>query len=268
MPSASFFDQAEGLRQMFAHTRARFVPVVSNPHVAFGGVMLERLCTAFAERGAKVLVIDAGERAGEAGEMAMVELGQCIERLSAQVSFLAARGLPVRFVDAAGSTGGFLRRAAEAAPQCDVVIVHAPAGDLCRMFASGSRSGGAAHGDGDVPIVFADDRPASVTHAYASMKLLAQRADLVVFDLMLAAAPSSPRAERIVAKLVSCTDAFFGGVVREAARVDPAGDATEPPSAVLRRIASARFGRSQAMTPLSSSSSHRAFGAYAELANP
>ena len=271
MRTASFFDQAEGLRQMFAHTRARFVPVVSNPHVAFGGVMLERLCTAFAERGAKVLVVDAGERAGEAGEMAMVELGQCIERLSAQVSFLAARGLPVRFVDAAGSTGGFLRRAAEAAPQSDVVFVHAPATDLCRMFASGSRSGTAAighAGDNDVPIVFADDRPASVTHAYGSMKLLAQRAGLVVFDLMLAAAPSSPRAERIVAKLASCTDSFFGGVVREAARVDPAGDATEPPSAVLRRIAAARFGRPQAMPPLSSSSSHRAFGAYAELANP
>src|SRR5471030_2453088 len=96
-------DQAEGLRQMFAHTRARFVPVVSNPHIAFGGVLLERLCTAFAERQANTLVVDAGERASEAGEMALVDLGQCIEQLSARVSYLPARGLPIRFVDSDGS---------------------------------------------------------------------------------------------------------------------------------------------------------------------
>ena len=252
-------DQAEGLRQMFAHTRARFVPVVSNPHVAFGGVMLERLCTAFAERGANVLVIDAGERAGEAGEMALIELGQCIERLSTQVSFLAARGLSVRFVDATGSSRGFLRAAAEASPRSDIVLVHAPAPELFRMFSPGQN--GAA--EGEVPIVFCDDRPASVTHAYGGVKLLAQRADLVVFDLLLGAAPQSPRAERIVAKLSSCADSFFGGVLRNAARIDPAGDATEPPSAALRRIAAARLDRAAApILPLS----HRPVGAYADLA--
>ena len=252
-------DQAEGLRQMFAHTRARFVPVVSNPHVAFGGVMLERLCTAFAERGANVLVIDAGERAGEAGEMALIELGQCIERLSTQVSFLAARGLSVRFVDATGSSRGFLRAAAEASPRSDVVLVHAPAPELFRMFSPGQN--GAA--EGEVPIVFCDDRPASVTHAYGGVKLLAQRAGLVVFDLLLGAAPQSPRAERIVDKLSSCADSFFGGVLRNAARIDPAGDATEPPSAALRRIAAARLDPAAAPIP---PLSHRPVGAYADLA--
>ena len=264
MRSHPLDDQAEGLRQMFAHTRARFVPVISNPHVAFGGVMLERLCTAFSERGAHVLVIDAGERAGEAGEMALVELGQCIERLSTQVSFLAARGLPVRFVDATGSSRGFLRAAAEASPRSDVVLVHASAPELFRMFAPG-QSGAAVPADGEVPIVFADDRPASVTHAYGGVKLLAQRAGLVVFDLLLGAAPHSPRAERIVAKLGSCADSFFGGVLRDAARIDPAGDATEPPSAALRRIAAARLGRAAASIP---PLSHRPVGAYADLATP
>lgn len=247
-------DQAAGLRQMFAHSRCRFVPVVSNPHVAFGGVMLERLCTAFSERGARVLVIDAGERAGEAGEMALVELGQCIERLSTQICFLAARGLPVRFVDASGSTRGFLRQAAEAAPGCDVVLVHAPATDLCRMFADPrrARAASAEEGEGEAPIVFADDSPASVTHAYASMKQLAQRAGLVVFDLLLGATPSSPRAERIAAKLASCVDSFFGAALREVARIDPAGDATEPASGALRRIAATRFqGRASAPSFLS-----------------
>lgn len=235
-------DQAAGLRQMFAHSRCCFVPVVSNPHVAFGGVMLERLCTAFAERGAQVLVVDAGERAGAYGEMALVELGQCIERLSSQIAFLAGRGLALHFVDAQGSTRGFLHRAAEASPGCDVVLVHAPAAELCRMFPAQRGAGLAADDDtAEVPIVLADDRPASVTHAYAAMKLLAGRAGLVVFDLLLAAAPNSPRAERIAGQLASCVDSFFAAALRDVARVDPAGEATAPASAALRRIASTRF---------------------------
>ncbi len=240
-------DQAAGLREMFAHSRCRFVPVVSNPHVAFGGVMLERLCTAFAERGARVLVVDAGERAGEYGEMALVELGQCIERLSSQIAFLAGRGLPLRFVDSHGSTRSFLRHAAEAAAGCDVVLMHAPAADLCRMFSSprghgaGDGLDAADDGAGEAPIVLADDGPASVTHAYASMKLLAGRAGLVVFDLLLGAAPNSPRADRIAAKLASCVDAFFGAALRDVARVDPTGDATDAASTALRRIAATRF---------------------------
>ena len=36
-------DQADGLRRLFASARVCIVPVVSNPNVAFGGVMLERL---------------------------------------------------------------------------------------------------------------------------------------------------------------------------------------------------------------------------------
>ncbi len=35
------------------------MPVVSNPHMAFGGVLLERLCTALAEHGLHTLVVDA-----------------------------------------------------------------------------------------------------------------------------------------------------------------------------------------------------------------
>jgi NAD(P)-dependent dehydrogenase (short-subunit alcohol dehydrogenase family) len=248
MPTASPNDQAEGLRQMFAHACARIVPVVSNPHIASGGVMLERLCTAFAERGARVLVVDAGERAGTAGEMAMIELGECVERLSPQVWYLAARGLPIRFVDATGSTRAFLERAAEAAPGCDVVLVHASASELCRMFAHGQR-GRVASAEAPCPIVFADDRPASVTHAYASLKMLAQRAGMIVADLLLGAAPSSPRAERIAAKLAACADNFFAGVLRDWARIDPVGDPTEAPGTALRRIVASRFENHAAIGP-------------------
>ena len=242
MPIPSRHDQAAGLRQMFAGACARFVPVVSNPHVVCGGVLLERLSTAFAERGARVLVVDAGESAGSAGEMAMVDLGACVERLSPQVAYLAARGLAIRFVDAGGSTHKFLERAAEAAPGCDVVIVHAPASELCRLFAHGRRVESALAGaDLPCPIVVADDRPPSVTHAYASMKLLALRANLVVSELLLGAAPQSPRAERIAAKLAGCADTFFAGVLRDWAWIDPTGDPCDAPGSDLRRLVAARF---------------------------
>ena len=220
-------DQAYGLRQMFAHARVRFIPVVANPHVAFGGVMLERLCTALGEQGAHVLVIDAGERAPSPKEMAALELSECIETLSTQVSYLAARGLPVRYVDAQGSTASFLQAAADACPQADVVVVHATESDLCRLFVRSEAR----------PLLLADDRPSSVTHAYAAMKLLTQRAGLVVFDLLLCVAPSSPRAERIAMQLATCADDFLGVVLRDWLQIDPASDAREAPTSALRRWA-------------------------------
>ena len=228
-------DQADGLRRLFAHARVCIVPVVSNPNVAFGGVMLERLCTAFAEHGKHTLVVDAAERANEHAEMALLDLAECIERLSVQVSYLAARGLPLRFVDAAGSTNGFLQAVMQAAPQCDVVLVHASASDLCRMFARCQDM----ERDGQAkvrPLLLADDRPASVTHAYAAMKLLTQRAGLVVHDLLLGAAPQSPRSERIAMQIATCADDFLGAVLRDWVRIDPACDATEAPTPELRRL--------------------------------
>ena len=228
-------DQADGLRRLFAHSRACIVPVVSNPNVAFGGVMLERLCTAFAEHGKHTLVVDASERASAHAEMALLDLAECIEPLSAQVSYLAARGLPLHFVDSTGSTASFLQAVTEAAPHCDVVLVHASAPDLCRLFA---RSGDADR-DGSAkcrPLLLADDRPASVTHAYAAMKLLTQRAGLVVHDLLLGAAEQSPRSERIAMQIATCADDFLGAVLRDWVRIDPACDATEAPSPELRRL--------------------------------
>ena len=223
-------DQADGLRRLFAHSRVCIVPVVSNPNVAFGGVMLERLCTAFAEHGKHTLVVDAAERASPHSEMALLDLAECIEPLSAQVSYVAARGLPLRFVDSTGSTAGFLTAVIEAAPHCDVVLVHASASDLCRLFA---RNTAAEHVR---PLLLADDRPASVTHAYAAMKLLTQRAGLVVHDLLLGAAKHSPRSERIAMQIATCADDFLGAVLRDWVHIDPACDATERPTPELRRL--------------------------------
>jgi len=236
-------DQADGLRRLFAHARVCVVPVVSNPNVAFGGVMLERLCTAFAEHGKHTLVVDAAERAHAHAEMALLDLAECIEPLSAQVSYLAARGLPLRFVDAAGSTASFLQAVTQAAPHCDVVLVHASASELCRLFAR------SAEPERVRPLLLADDRPASVTHAYAAMKLLTQRAGLVVHDLLLGAAPQSPRSERIAMQIATCADDFLGAVLRDWVRIDPACDATELPSPELRRLVREQLRSAQGETP-------------------
>ena len=223
-------DQADGLRRLFAHKRVCMVPVVSNPNVAFGGVMLERLCTAFAEHGKHTLVIDASERASAPFEMAAIDLSACIEQLSPQVSYLAARGLPLRHVNAAGSTASFLQAAMQAAPNCDVLLVHASASDLCRLFMRSADTHSVR------PLLLADDRPASVTHAFAAMKLLTQRAGLVVHDLLLGAAAHSPRSERIAMQLATCADDFLGAVLRDWVQIDPATDAREAPTPELRRL--------------------------------
>jgi flagellar biosynthesis protein FlhG len=226
-------DQADGLRRLFAHARTLVVPVVSNPHVAFGGVILERLCAAFAEHGKHSLVVDASERAGAASELAVLDVAEGIEALSSEVSYLSARGLPVRHVDGHGSTAPFVQALRDAAPQADVILVHASAAELCRMFARQRADLGVATVR---PVLLADDRPASVTHAYAAMKLLTQRGGLVVHDLLLGAASHSPRSERIAMQLATCADDFLGAVLRGWAALDPLDAPSAPPGAALRRL--------------------------------
>ena len=55
-------------------------------------------------------------------------------------------------------------------------------------------------------------------------------------DLLLGAASQSPRSERIAIQLATCADDFLGAVLRDWVRIDPATDATEPPSRELRRL--------------------------------
>lgn len=224
-------DQAHGLRRLFAQAGARLVPVVSNPHMAFGGVLLERLCSALAEQGARTLLVDASEGAPAADELAVMGLAECIDALSPDVSYLAARTLPLRYVDTHGSTAPFLQAVLDAAPQADVVLVHAGASELSRLFARQTLATQVR------PLLLAGDHPVSVTHAYASMKLLALRARLMVFHLVLGAAPTSPRAERIAAQLARCADTFIGALLQDWAQVDPASPAAETPPPGLARLA-------------------------------
>lgn len=226
-------DQAHGLRRLFGNAAqpVLHLALVSNPHVAFGGVVLERLTTVLAALGQHTLVVDAAETSPAPLELAALDLRECIEPLSPQVSYLAARGLPLRHVDTRGSSAHFLDRVLQAAPPCQVLLVHAGAPDLARLYERRALR----------PLLLAGEQPQSLTHAYAAMKLLATRRALMSFDLLLSAAPASRRASTIAQRLASCAESFLGAALHDWAVVDPASDVRDHPGAALCALVAAQL---------------------------
>lgn len=226
-------DQADGLRRLFTSHTMRCIPVVSNPQLAFGGVLIERLCSGYAELGLRTLVVDAGERARAPRELARFDLAEGIEPLGPQVGYLAARGLALRYVDAGGSTAAFLDALGEAAPDTDVLLVHAGAAELARLFARRVQELGA---HALRPIVLCDEQTDGITHAYGAIKLLAQRAGLKAHDLLISAAADSPRAARVAERVAQCADGFLGVALHDWVVVDPTESATAPVSPALQQL--------------------------------
>lgn len=219
-------DQADGLRRLFSPTRTRYIAVASNPHVAFATVLIERLTSAIAATGRRLLLVDAADTAPEPHELTQLDLAAGIEELSPQISYLAARGLPLRHVDTRGSCSGLLRQLTDAAPQADVVLVHAGASELSRLFSHRAVR----------PVLLAADHAPSVTHAYAAMKILSARSGLMAFDLMLAVGPQRARREHVARQIAHCADSFLGAAVHDWVAVDPACNVAEAPDAALVRM--------------------------------
>jgi hypothetical protein len=232
-------DQADGLRRLFAGTRQRVLPLASNPHVAFAGVLLDHVAAALVARGQRVLVVDAASTSPAPREMALLDLASCIEPLAAGIGYLAARGLPRAHVDTRGSASGFVDALAQAAPQADVVLLHADAGDLARIFLRRAAR----------PLLMGADHPESIKHAYAACKLLAQRCGLMTFDLLLAAAPGSRRVPGIAASLASCADGFLGAVLHDWAVVDPGASVGDPADGALDRLLAAQLTLADEVPP-------------------
>lgn len=224
-------DQADGLRRLFAGRQCRLLALVANPHVPFAGVVLDRLAAVLAAAGKRVLVVDAASTSPSPHELAGVDLAACIEAIAPGVAYLAARGLPLAHVDTRGSAAGFIDAVQRAAPQADVLLMHADAADLARLLKLHAVR----------PLLLGADHPESIKHAYASAKLLVRRLGLMTYDLLLAAAPQSPRVAAIAASLRSCADSFLGAALCGAAVVDPAGDPAAVPDAALARIVAAQL---------------------------
>jgi flagellar biosynthesis protein FlhG len=90
-------------------------------------------------------------------------------------------------------------------------------------------------------MVLGADQPEAIKHAYAAIKLLARRCRLMTFDLLLAAAPSSPRLRPIADSLSGCADRFLDATLHDWAVVDPAAHPQESPPAALQRLIAAQL---------------------------
>jgi flagellar biosynthesis protein FlhG len=222
-------DQAAGLRRLFSRgAHQRFVAVASNPHVACAGVLLERLTAAFAAHGCRTLVMDATDGAGVPAAAVLEDPALGVEPLGEGLSYLAARGLAQGLRSMSGGAAPWLQRLAAAAPQCDVLLVHAEATDLSRFF------------DGRVlsPLLLATEGADSLAHALASLRLLSARHACPQFDVLLGTPMSSPQAAQAVRHLASWARGRLGLGLREGVAVDPARDgeaAAVPP--LLARLA-------------------------------
>ena len=225
-------DQADGLRRMFAASRAVIVPVVANPHVEHHGAVLARLASVFAEKGLNTLVVDAADTAPEPGELAFIDLGACVEPLSPQLAYLAARGLPMQHVDTLGSCASFIPRMVNVVYDVDVVVIHAEARVLARMLGEQALR----------PVLLASGASESLTHAYAALKLLVQRLGLMSFDLVLPTATGrGPTPAQIARRVSDCADRFLGAALHDSAAVDPAVPFGEASGPDLMRLASAQL---------------------------
>lgn len=232
-PSSPFAtDQADGLRRLFAGQRQRLVPLVANPHVDDAAILLERLASALAEGGARLLVVDAADTSPAPHELVDIDLAGCIETLGPGMHYLAACGLPRRHVNARGSAETWLQAIESVATRADAIVLHANARDLARLV-----------GQRDVrPVLMCGVGNQSLTDAYTSMKLLAQRARLMSFDLLVSANGRPQRAEANAQRLALTGDHFLGAVVRGHAAIDCRGRANAPLTADLQALARAQLG--------------------------
>jgi len=224
-------DQAQGLRQMFAARVLRFIPVVANTRSSAGGLVLERLCAAYAAWGLNTLVVDAGEQARVPSELAEFDPSEGIERLSDHVSYMAARGLPLKFADARGSCSSLLDALADASARSDVILVHASASELVRIFADRGRLHNLR------PLVFTNDLAEGLTDAYAAVKVLSQRGGWMAYDLLMCAPRHSQQADQVIRRLSQCSDQFLGAAQRVALRLDPLEPASIDPDARFMELA-------------------------------
>jgi flagellar biosynthesis protein FlhG len=234
-PPRALQDQADGLRRMFGVRRRVVLPLAANPHGASSPRVLDRLAAVLASQGHHVLVVDAASTSPLPHELAAVDLSACVLNVAPRVSYLAARGLPMDYVDTRGSAAAFVQAVQDACPQADVVLLHADGIDLARLMKQSAVR----------PLLLAADHPESIKHAYANAKLLARRCELLTFDLLLVASGQSPRAASISDSLSSCLDTFLGAVLKGSALIDTNLEARGPAgaraSAELARLLAAQL---------------------------
>lgn len=220
-------DQAAGLRALFApRPQARLVPLVDAPGVEQADALIDRLVAAYLERGLRVLVVDAGQRAPQASELARVNLAACIQALGPQVGWLDARGLIGQHLDHRGSAAGLVQRLRDAEPAAEVLLLRAPVAELARVLSS-------PEGAACRPLLVTDLQQQGLTAAYAATKWLRERADCRVFGLLVAGHPQLKLTQRVARQLADTAERFLGAALPCWAGLAPQAG----PDAALRRLA-------------------------------
>jgi flagellar biosynthesis protein FlhG len=218
-------DQAAGLRRLFGASR-RIIALASGPSLGCAGVAVERMASALAGHTRHLLVVDAGDASPPLPESAVWGLSSAVDRLSPSMAYLPARGLPRRCIDVHGSSAGLLDEFCRAQPQADVLLIHAGAMDLVRLL----------KGHALRPVVACSDDLDGVKEAYATVKLLGQRAGWVTFDLLVMGERGDVPAGRVAEALASCAERHAGCTLRTWATLNPRVDPRIEPEAALRAL--------------------------------
>ncbi|MFN3295962.1 MinD/ParA family protein [Caldimonas sp.] len=203
------YDQAYGLRRLFAHHTVHLLPVAANPFARGAHMLLEGLCHGFAAQDLHTLVVDAAPSPYTTGvDVAEavardLDLGQWIDPLDAHTSVLAASPTLAWFGEAPGSAALLFEALREAAPSADVIVFHADAALLSGLFA----------GRRVRPLILAGDDAPSLTEAYAAIKILLQYAGLGEHAVVMDLATPTLGMPVAAARLAQCVQDFLGGTV-------------------------------------------------------
>lgn len=214
------FDQAHGLRRLFAHHTVHLLPVVSNPYVPGAHMLMEGLCHGLAAQGLHTLVVDAAPSPYTTGvDVAQavardLDLGQWIDELDTHTSVLAASPTLGHFADRAGASSLLFEALREAAPSADVIMFHADAAVLGGLFAHRRVR----------PLVMSTDEAASLTHAYAAIKILTQYGALVQHSVVMDLPRQAMGLPLAATRLVKCASDFLGAQVNLSAVTSTATD--------------------------------------------
>jgi hypothetical protein len=243
-------DQADGLRRLFASRSSPVLALAANPHVPFAGLALDHLVSALTAQGRHVMVVDAASTSPQPQELAQVDLAACIEKIAPAAFYLPARGLPLTYVDTRGSASAFITAAQQAAlqvaPKTDLLLLHADAPELSRLLKTHSAW---TQPTQLRPLLLGADHSESIKHAYASAKLLAQRCELLDFDLLLVGAPHASRLRSIANSLGDCLEKFLGAQLRHTALIDPAADLQAAVDSALRALLTEQLQPNDTLVP-------------------
>lgn len=215
MPDA-IMDQAHGLRRLFMRQPLHMLPVVANPHVPGAHRLLEGLCRGLATRGLRCLVVDAAPGAGDIGAQAGralergIGLERWIERMNPHLSVLAADPAWWNGKASADMLARWSRALRHAAPDTDVVVIHAAADALGHLFDRHPVC----------PLVLTGESASSLTHAYAAIKTLTRHAGLTRHAVLLDRPGPLPELPPAATRLVRCVHDFLGGRVHPVAWTD------------------------------------------------